>query len=99
MFFGIHGYDHYWLGKLPVEQMKKDVDQALTYFDGIIDRDCWVMNYPYGNYSEDVIEYIRQAGCRLGLSVEARVAELGKDDPYTLPRLDTNDIYPKGDRG
>lgn len=99
MFFGIHGYDHYWLGKLPVEQMKKDVDQALTYFDGIIDRDCWVMNYPYGNYSEDVIEYIRQAGCRLGVSVEARVAELGKDDPYTLPRLDTNDIYPKGDRG
>lgn len=99
MFFGIHGYDHYWLGKLPVEQMQKDVEKALTYFDGIIDRDSWVMNYPYGNYSDDVIEYIRQAGCRLGVSVEARVAELGKDHPYTLPRLDTNDIYPKGDKG
>ena len=99
MFFGIHGYDHYWLGKLPVEQMQKDVEKALTYFDGIIDRDSWVMNYPYGNYSDDVIEYIGQAGCKLGVSVEARVAELGKDHPYTLPRLDTNDIYPKGDKG
>ncbi len=99
MFFGIHGYDHYWLGKLPREQMQRDVDEALTYFDGIIDRDCWVMNYPYGNYSDDVIDYIRQAGCRLAVSVEARVAELGKDHPFTLPRLDTNDIYPKGDKG
>lgn len=24
MFIGIHGYDHYWLGKLPLEQMKTD---------------------------------------------------------------------------
>ncbi|MCI8363594.1 MAG: polysaccharide deacetylase family protein [Eubacterium sp.] len=99
MFFGIHGYDHYWLGKLPREQMQRDVEEALTYFDGIIDRDNWVMNYPYGNYSDDVIDYIRQAGCRLAVSVEARVAELGKDHPFTLPRLDTNDIYPKGDKG
>lgn len=99
MFFGIHGYDHYWMGKLPVDQMKRDVEEALTYFDGIIDRDRWVMNYPYGNYSDDVIEYISQAGCKLGLSVEARVVDAGKDHPYTLPRLDTNDIFPKGNKG
>ncbi len=99
MFFGIHGYDHYWLGKLPVEQMKKDVDKALEYFDGIIDRNNWVMNYPYGNYSEDVIKYIESLNCKLGLSVEARVAELGAENPYALPRLDTNDLPPKGDKG
>lgn len=96
MYFGIHGYDHYWLGKLPREKMEQDVKCALDYFDGIIDRNNWVMNYPYGNYSEDVIEYICKMGCKLGLSVEARVADLQNDNRFTLPRLDTNDLPPKG---
>lgn len=98
MFFGLHGYDHYWLGKLPGAQMKQDIDRALEFFDGVIDRNNWVMNYPYGNYSEDVIEYIKGIGCTLGLSVEARQAEIGVDDRFALPRLDTNDIYPKGQK-
>lgn len=98
MFFGLHGYDHYWLGKLPGAQMKQDIDRALEFFDGVIDRNNWVMNYPYGNYSKDVIEYIKGIGCTLGLSVEAREAEIGVDDRFALPRLDTNDIYPKGQK-
>lgn len=96
MFFGLHGYDHYWLGKLPVQQMKEDVNQALRYFSDVIDRQNWVMNYPYGNYSQEVIDFIRLQGCRLGLTVEARDAELLKDDRYLLPRWDTNDLPPKG---
>lgn len=99
MFFGLHGYDHYWLGKLPEVEMKRDIDLALDFFDGVIDRNNWVMNYPYGNYSADVIQYVKGKGCCLGLSVEARIAELGTDDLYVLPRLDTNDIYPRGDKG
>lgn len=99
MFFGLHGYDHYWLGKLSKEQMQQDIERALEFFDSVIDRNNWVMNYPYGNFSENVIKYIKSKGCRLGLSVEARIAELGKDDLYVLPRLDTNDLYPRGDKG
>ena len=44
MFIGLHGYDHYWLGKLPKEQMKKDLDKALDTLDEFIDRKHWVMN-------------------------------------------------------
>mgnify|MGYP000278993564 CR=1 FL=1 len=36
MFIGLHGYDHYWLGKLPKEQMKKDLDKALDTLDEFI---------------------------------------------------------------
>lgn len=53
MFIGLHGYDHYWLGKLPKEQMKKDLDKALDTLDEFIDRKHWVMNYPYGSYNQD----------------------------------------------
>ena len=59
MFIGLHGYDHYWLGKLPKEQMKKDLDKALDTLDEFIDRKRWVMNYPYGSYNQDVLDYIR----------------------------------------
>ena len=78
--------------------MKRDVEKALEYFDGIIDKNNWVMNYPYGNYSDDVIQYIESRNCKLGLSVEAKMAELGVDNRFALPRWDTNDLPPKGDR-
>jgi len=96
MFFGLHGYDHYWLGKMESEQMKQDIEKALEYFSDVIDKDAWVMNYPYGNYSEDVIKYIRKKGCVLGLTVEARNAVPEEDKRYELPRWDTNDLPPKG---
>ena len=47
MFIGLHGYDHYWLGKLPKEQMKKDLDKALDTLDEFIDRKHWVMKYRF----------------------------------------------------
>lgn len=99
MFFGIHGYDHYWLGKLEPDQMKQDVKKARDFFDGIIDVNNWVMNYPYGNYSDEVIRYVESQGCRLGITVEARVAEPGADNRFALPRLDTNDLPPRGTLG
>lgn len=34
----------------------------------------------------------------MGLTVEARHADLDVDNPLTLPRLDTNDFPPKSDR-
>ncbi len=98
MFFGLHGYDHYWLGKLPKEKMKEDILQAKAFFSDVIDPGCWVMNYPYGNYSEEVLEFIagEETGCRLGLTVEARMAEPSRENRYLLPRWDTNDLPPKG---
>lgn len=98
MFFGLHGYDHYWLSKLSGQQMKEDVAAALAYFSDVVDPENWVMNYPYGDYSQDVVDYIRGQGCRLGLTVEAKDASLMEDDRYLLPRWDTNDLPPKGTR-
>ena len=71
---------------------------ALEAMDEIIDKECFVMNYPYGNYSEEVISYVKQKGCGLGVSVEARGAQLGVDNRFALPRWDCNDVYPKGEK-
>ena len=74
------------------------IDMALEAMDEIIDKECFVMNYPYGNYSEEVISYVKQKGCGLGVSVEARGAQLGVDNRFALPRWDCNDVYPKGEK-
>lgn len=95
MFIGIHGYDHYWLGNLSPEQMKSDIAEALDVMDEFIDRKCWVMNYPYGNYNGGVLDYIKERGALVGLTTEVRIADMEKDNPLTLPRLDCNDFPPK----
>ena len=97
MFIGIHGYDHYWLANLPEEQMMKDIDMALNALVDFIDPECWVMNYPYGNHSQAVIDYISSKGAFLGLTTEVRVADLEVDNRFTLPRFDCNDFPPKSE--
>lgn len=95
MFIGLHGYDHYWLANLPEEQMHADISKALEVMREFIDANSWVMNYPYGNYNEKVIDYIKSRGAVLGLTSRVDVARPGVDSPFELPRLDCNDYPPK----
>lgn len=97
MFIGLHGYDHYWLGNLSQEQMEQDISKALDTLDEFIDRKRWVMNYPYGNYNQGVLDYIKSQGACVGLTTEVRVADIRKDNALELPRLDCNDFPPKSD--
>lgn len=97
MFIGLHGYDHYWLGNLEPEQMKRDVDKALEVMSPFIDKNAWVMNYPYGSYNQGVIDYIKSRGCILGLTTEVAPADITKENRFTLQRLDCNDFPPKSE--
>lgn len=95
MFIGVHGYDHYWLGQLPKEQMQRDISMGLEALDEFIDRKHWVMNYPYGSYNEEVLDYVKSQGACLGVTTDVRIAEIKQDSPLELPRLDCNDFPPK----
>lgn len=95
MFIGVHGYDHYWLGNLSREQLEQDISKALEVLDEFIDCENWVMNYPYGNYNQDVIELVKSKGACLGLTTKIGCADLLNDSLYELPRFDCNDFPPK----
>lgn len=97
MYIGIHGYDHYWLGNLSRQQMQEDISKALDVMDEFIDTKGWVMNYPYGSYNKDMIEYIQQRGCRMGMTTEVRAVDLAIENRYLLPRFDCNDFPPKSE--
>lgn len=96
MFIGSHGYDHYWMNKLSEDDLIQDVEKGLESIGDFINPDAWVMNYPYGSYSEDAIRCVRNLGCKLGLSTDVDIA--GADsNRFKLPRLDTNDFPPKSE--
>jgi len=95
MYIVLHGYDHYWLGKMNEEEMKQDIDKAINIMDEFIEKDRWVFNYPYGSYNDEVIKYLEQKGCKLALTTETRVAKTDNDKKYLLPRLDCIDFPPR----
>lgn len=97
MYIGVHGYDHYWLGKLSEHEMKTDINRALDIMSDFIEKDNWVMNYPYGSYNEGVVEYIKERGCSCGLITKVGICNLAEDNKYLLPRLDCNDFPPKSE--
>lgn len=95
MFFGLHGYNHYWMNRLAPEELSADIEKGLEVMGTLLDHNAWVVNYPYGSYSDDVISMVEKRGCILGLSTDVRIADLETDQRYKLPRLDTNDYPPK----
>lgn len=94
MFIGLHGYDHYWLTSLSEKELLKDLNKSLEVMDDFIDRDEYVLCYPYGNYNDHIIEKVSVNGCVAALTTEVRVCDLDYDSRYKLPRFDCNDFEP-----
>ena len=93
MYVGSHGSMHYWLDKITPEEQEKDIEQSLKFLDSVgASTKDWVMCYPYGAYNDDTIELLKSFEASLGITTEVRVANLMSDNPFKLPRLDTNDF-------
>lgn len=97
MYFAHHGYAHEWLGSMDKNDMEEDIIKALNFWKetNIINEWNWVMCYPYGSYSEDVIKYIQEKGCKAAISTDRGLANLVKDDIFKLKRLDTVEFVKK----
>lgn len=95
MYFGLHGYEHYWFDRLKEDEYKRDINSALDVFEEVIDRNSWVFCYPYGATQKGMLEYCKSIHCVAGVTVEPKVADLEQIDPMLIPRFDTNDYPPK----
>lgn len=93
MHIGSHGYAHPWLNHLSREAQVVEVDRSLDFLEKLgSEKVGWTMCYPYGGFNDSLLQLLRARECRLGFTVEARVADLDIDDRLTLPRIDTNDL-------
>ncbi len=93
MHIGSHGHTHAWLNHISPEAQAVEIERSLDFLQMFgMQRDDWTMCYPYGGFNESLLRILRDRKCRLGFTVDARVADLGTDDRLLLPRLDTNDL-------
>ena len=93
MYVGSHGSMHYWLDKISPEAQENDIKQSLKFLDSVgASTTDWVMCYPYGAYNDSTISLLESFDAALGITAEARVANLKSDNPFKLPRFDTNDF-------
>jgi peptidoglycan/xylan/chitin deacetylase (PgdA/CDA1 family) len=93
MHVGSHGYAHTWLDHISPEAQAVEIDQSLEFLRRLrVEMDNWSICYPCGGFNDSLLEILRARQCRVGFTVQARIADLDADDPLTLPRLDTNDL-------
>jgi peptidoglycan/xylan/chitin deacetylase (PgdA/CDA1 family) len=93
MMVGSHGYNHDWLNHLSPADQVEDIDKALGFLRDIgVPLSQWAMCYPYGEWSESVLNTLRERGCAMAFTTETALADIPPRDPLLLPRLDTNDL-------
>lgn len=93
MYIGSHGYDHYWLNSLQPQKQEREIDRSLDFLKEVgAPTDSWVMCYPYGAYNRSLIEILRKKKCKLALTTKVDIAQLSRNNAFTLERLDTNDL-------
>ena len=93
MYIGSHGYDHFWLNRLTLEQQETEIDRSLRFLSSVeAETDGWIMCYPYGAYDESLLSVLQARRCSVGLTTEVGIASLDASNPLTLPRIDTNDL-------
>ena len=95
MYVGSHGYNHYFLNLLSLEKQEREIDLSLQFLKDIgSPTQNWAMCYPYGAYNDSLIHLLKSKNCKLGLTTKSSIANLNRDNAFTLERLDTND-FPK----
>lgn len=95
MHIGSHGYDHFWLNSLSPQQQEAEIVKSVEFIRDIYGpryAGDWTICFPYGGYNDDTLALLRRYGCAAGFTTEVRIADLAADGPYTLPRIDTNDV-------
>ena len=93
MHIGSHGYNHYWLGSLNKSDQQLDIDRSLDFLSTIgVNTNNWTICFPYGDYNNTTLEILKKSNCALGLTTNVNIADIGKFNRFTLPRLDTNDL-------
>jgi peptidoglycan/xylan/chitin deacetylase (PgdA/CDA1 family) len=93
MFFGSHGNDHSWMGRISTSEQEREVQLSIKFLSAIgAQVTDWIMCYPYGSYDASLIEILQRNGCAIGLTTRRAIADLSRDSPLKLPRLDTNEL-------
>ena len=93
MCIGSHGDNHYWLSKISESEQRAEIKNSLEFLEEVgTSLTDWIISYPFGGFNKTTLSLVKEYGASLGLTTEVAVALIGKTNPLTLPRLDTNEF-------
>ena len=95
MHFGSHGKSHFFFSSLSKEDQEIEIKSSIKFLESLYhEKFLLTMCYPYGDYNNDTLSLLEKYDFKLGLTTSPRVYEK-TDNLLLIPRLDTNDYYPK----
>lgn len=78
--------------------INRDIDGALEYWGDIINSDSWAISHPYSEYNKDVFNLFEQKGCKIGLTMRLRIADIKANNRYELGRVYAQDFPPNSNQ-
>lgn len=81
-----------------LDRVSRDIDSSLDYWKDIINIDSWAISHPYSEYNEDSFKLLEQKGCKLGLTMRLKIADINGDNRYELGRVYAEDMPPNSNQ-
>ncbi len=94
MKFGVHGYEHLWLGNLKTHNQKIDIKKSLNFFKKkLLTSTNLSFCYPYGSYNKNTLKILKKFDIKYGFSSDpGSITKKNINQLLTLPRFDTVDL-------
>lgn len=91
---GSHSHSHVPLGKLPKEELLKELKNTQTFFREHFGRTTEIISYPYGSEEacRGISEKTENAGFKIGFTMERAANRNIQEGPLLLSRFDCNDL-------
>lgn len=95
VYLGNHTLDHAILTNYPPEGMREQIGEAQKYLEAMTSITPTIISYPYGFYSEDVINAAKECGLMLGITTTPAKNtlnfEMANDSRFRIGRFFFND--------
>jgi len=95
MHFGSHGKSHFWFSSLDKNDQEIEIKSSIDFLESIYKKEFLLtMCYPYGDYNHNTLALLEKYNFKIGLTTVPKVYN-ESDNMFLIPRMDTNDYYPK----
>ena len=88
--FGSHGKSHTLLTRLQPTEVEKEVIESKGRIEEELETTVYAFSYPNGDYSQQVLDIVMNAGYKLGFSIESGPYSAA-DNPHTIRRINIHE--------
>lgn len=98
MHIGGHGVKHVWLDKLQDFEQEEEIIGSKQFLQSLNKQDFYSFCFPYGSYNSHTIELLKNSNFKFAFNTKVADFDSFKGDRFEIPRYDTNDAYPIGQK-